>query len=59
MFRQTLIVAVFVAVILFAIPANSGQLNRLYNEKVVRVERMQRPMSSSGKGLPVPHQGAR
>ena len=34
-------------------------LNRLYNEKVVKAERMQRPMSSSGKGLPVPHQGVR
>ncbi|CAI7991072.1 hypothetical protein GBAR_LOCUS618 [Geodia barretti] len=42
------------------IPTKSG-LTSLYNERVVNVERMERPMSSSGKGLPlvVPHQGVR
>ena len=40
------------------IKTKSG-LKNLYNEKVVKVERVQRPMSSSGKKLPLPHQGAK
>lgn len=40
------------------IKTKSG-LTNLYNEKVVKVERVKRPMSSSGKKLPLPHQGAR
>ena len=46
--------------ILADIQTKSG-LNRLYNEKVVKVEHVKRPMDSSGTGksLPVPHHGVR
>ena len=40
------------------IKTKSG-LRDLYNEKVVKVEHVRRPMSSSGKKLPLPHHGAR